>query len=128
MCIDMDERNGSNSDEDEDGKERPVFSLLTGTYRHPKRYGDGGKPLPFNFKLTIIHSSLQIHTNLKSKIHHQTPHYPLSYSGIKIVQSFSQIVQQVCLSFPSFLLSFAHIIVQKVNSCNNVHIKVSIYA
>ena len=46
MCVDMDKRNGSsNSDEDEDGKERPVFSLLTGTYRHPKRYGDG-KPLP----------------------------------------------------------------------------------
>jgi len=43
----MDERNGSsNSDEDEDGKERPVFSLLTGTYRHPKRYGDGDAHQP----------------------------------------------------------------------------------
>jgi len=42
----IDERRGSdghdnnNGDRDEDS-DRPVFSLVTGTYRHPKRYGGG---------------------------------------------------------------------------------------
>jgi diphthamide biosynthesis protein 2 len=43
----VDERRGSdeNDGDDEDGENdsnRPVFSLVTGTYRHPKRYGGGG--------------------------------------------------------------------------------------
>ncbi|KAF8804169.1 diphthamide biosynthesis protein [Phlegmacium glaucopus] len=46
VCVDeVDERSGSgNGDDNEDGEddsERPVFSLVTGTYRHPKRYGRG---------------------------------------------------------------------------------------
>ncbi|KAH9975018.1 putative diphthamide synthesis protein-domain-containing protein [Lactifluus volemus] len=37
------------SDEDEDDSERPVFSLATGKYRHPKRYGeDNSTPAPIS--------------------------------------------------------------------------------
>ena len=57
----VDERRGSDDQDDdkggeEDNDDRPVFSLVTGTYRHPKRYGGGGEVFssaPF-LKLTII--------------------------------------------------------------------------
>jgi hypothetical protein len=62
----VDERRGSDDQDDdqEDGEvngDRPVFSLVTGTYRHPKRYGGGGEAfprLPF-LKLTIISEDQQ---------------------------------------------------------------------
>ena len=46
----VDERCGSDDEDDdkedeEDNGDRPVFSLVTGTYRHPKRYGGGGEGL-----------------------------------------------------------------------------------
>lgn len=51
LVDDVDERNESDDhDKDneygEDDGDRPVFSLVTGTYRHPKRYGDGGDTFP----------------------------------------------------------------------------------
>ena len=44
----VDERRGSDDqdndkEDEEDNGDRPVFSLVTGTYRHPKRYGGGGE-------------------------------------------------------------------------------------
>ena len=44
----VDERRGSDDQGDdngygEDNDDEPVFSLVTGTYRHPKRYGGGGE-------------------------------------------------------------------------------------
>ena len=48
MATLVDERRGSDDQDDdkEDGEDNgdgPVFSLVTGTYRHPKRYGGGGE-------------------------------------------------------------------------------------
>ena len=43
----VDERGSDDQDDDKEDREdnggRPVFSLVTGTYRHPKRYGGGGE-------------------------------------------------------------------------------------
>jgi diphthamide biosynthesis protein 2 len=57
----VDERRGSDDQGDdkgdgEDNDDRPVFSLVTGTYRHPKRYGGGGEVFPSApfLKLTIL--------------------------------------------------------------------------
>jgi diphthamide biosynthesis protein 2 len=62
----VDERCGSDDQDDdqedgEDNDDRPVFSLVTGTYRHPKRYGGGGEAfprLPF-LKLKILSEDQQ---------------------------------------------------------------------
>lgn len=47
-CVDgIDERNkvddNDGNEDGEDDSDRPLFSLVTGTYRHPKRYGGGGE-------------------------------------------------------------------------------------
>jgi diphthamide biosynthesis protein 2 len=64
----VDEQRGSddqdvdkNGEDGEDNGDRPVFSLVTGTYRHPKRYGGRGKAFfsaPF-LKLTILSEDQQ---------------------------------------------------------------------
>ena len=62
----VDERRGPDDQDDnkdgEDNGDRPVFSLVTGTYRHPKRYGGGGEAFfsaPF-LKLTILSEDQQV--------------------------------------------------------------------
>ena len=63
----VDGRRGSDDQDDdkkdgEDNGDRPVFSLVTGTYRHPKRYRGRGEVFssaPF-LKLTILQEDQQL--------------------------------------------------------------------